>query len=142
MDRYGNGVAFGAEAGFGLWPFAEAWISIDRSAGKGIDGLTGQERKLGIIVSAAGLKFRPLPGFLSPYVAAGVAYVFYSERSDAFETKANALGFVASAGVTVQIASHILIDASARYLRCPLNLSGREFDAGGFRLGGGLGWRF
>jgi hypothetical protein len=140
-DRYGNGAGFGAEAGFGLWPFAEAWIAFDRFAGTGIDGVTGQERTLGINVPAAGLRFRPMRGFLSPYVAAGVAYVLYTESSGSLETKANGLGFAASAGFTIQI-GRLQVDACARYLRCPLNPAGREFDAGGFRLGGGLGWRF
>lgn len=141
-DRYGNGAGFGAEAGFGLWPFAEAWVAFDRFARTGIDGVTGQERRLGIHVPAAGLKFRPMRGFLSPYIAAGAAYVLYSERSGSLETKAGGLGFTASAGLTLEIRRRLLIDVFARYLRCPLDLAGRELDAGGFRLGGGLGWRF
>ncbi|MCX6560614.1 MAG: AMIN domain-containing protein [Candidatus Aminicenantes bacterium] len=140
--RFGNGPGVGAEVGLGLWPFAEVWILFDHFGATAPDEITGQDRTIRVSVPAAGLKFRLAQGFLSPYVAAGAGYFLYSERSGSLETKARGLGFLASAGFTLQLGRHILIDAFARYARCPLNPAGREFDAGGFRLGGGLGWRF
>jgi hypothetical protein len=141
-SRFGDKPGFGGEIGVGLWPFAEVWILFDHFGATVPDEITGQDRTVRISVPALGLKFRLARGFLSPYIAAGAGYCFYIERSGSLETKARGLGFVASTGITLQLGRHLLIDGFARYARCPLNPAGREIDAGGFRLGGSLGWRF
>ena len=68
---YGGGLMYGGGIAFGLTQRIDGWIEGGYFSKTGSLTYTKEETKLTLIPIGAGLRYRILPGNISPYVGAG-----------------------------------------------------------------------
>jgi hypothetical protein len=139
---YGRPADYGGRIDIGFWEFGELWAGVDFLSRTAADVSSGGSRRLRLIPIEAGVKFRMSRGVFAPYVGFGAAYFFFHEETSAGALDVQAFGLISTAGWLVRLGKSVVLDAYVRYRRLPVDLAAREFDAGGFHFGGGIGLEF
>jgi opacity protein-like surface antigen len=139
-----GGTVFGGGLGIGFGPGLEARLEASFLSFKGKTTLTQEDSTFTLTPLSAGLRYYFLPGLLRPYAGAGLAYCLYKETGpERFEAvSGTSLGFMAEAGLCVEIGRLLYVDANARYISASAKPFDESFNIGGLRGGIGLGVRF
>jgi hypothetical protein len=139
---YGGGALFGGSLAFGLTGRLEGWIEGGFFSRIGALSYTKEETKLSLIPFGAGLRYRILPGSISPYVDAGARYYLYRETNSLGEAKTGGVGFVARLGLAIALSGRLGLDVQAGYSSCKLTPADFSIDVGGLAAGAGLTYSF
>lgn len=139
---YGGGVMFGGGIAFGLTQRIDGWLEGGYFSKAGSLTYTKEETKLTLIPIGAGLRYRILPGRISPYVGAGARYYLYREENALGGVKNGGIGFVGKIGLAITLSGGLGLDIQAKYSSCKLKPADFSFDVGGFEIGAGVGFSF
>lgn len=135
---YGGGWVYGGEISFNLTKRLDLWLEGGYFAKTGSLSYTMEETKLTLIPLGTGLRYRILPGNISPYIGAGARYIIYREKNIIGEVKAGGVGFVGKAGLAIALSDHFGFDIQAAYSYCRMQPADFEFNVGGLEFGAGL----
>jgi opacity protein-like surface antigen len=145
-DIYGNGPVYGGEARFALKPGSRRfviWAEGSYRSRTGQLSFTNEATTVAVTAVEFGVHYRILPGNVSPYVGAGAGYYHLNERSEALGTATQGkAGFCGTAGVSVVMATRLVLDARVKYSTAHMQPAAFNVDVGGLTAGGGIGIRF
>jgi len=139
---YGGGWEYGGVISFHLTTSLDLWLDGGYFAKSGSLTFTQEETKLTLIPLGAGLRYRILPGRITPYVDAGARYIIYRETNVIGEVSAGGIGFVGKAGLAIGLSDHFGLDVHAAYSYCSMKPADFEFNVGGLEFGAGLVFSF
>lgn len=140
---YGRGWMYGGDLFLKFANNIDLWIGIGYLHSAGKLTYTQEDTKLTLIPITVGLKYSFLKGKrISPYISAGIGYVFFSESNVIDDVSSGALGLDTRGGAVIQLGAGFGLDLYAGYSYCKMHPADCEFNSGGIFAGLGLNYSF
>lgn len=144
-DSYQGGFVPGANIYLPLSKGLNFYLGGEYFSKAGQLTFTGEDVKINVMVFSGGLRQTLSHGSFRPYLAAGVCYFMYSEKSIIGEVSGSNLGYLGELGLLVRLSSKLDLNIFGKYdLRKAKSEEGEAASAelGGLFLGAGFVFRF
>jgi len=141
-DRYGIGVKVGAELNGRIADHFEIWVSASLRSQSAIDPATAQERSFSLLPVLVGLNYRPIEGFVNPYLGFGAGYYIFSETFGGEISHELEFGLEGRAGVFLKLSRAFVLGLQAQFDHCRMVSNSARVDPGGFHIALTAGMEF
>lgn len=134
-DRYGIGVKLGAEISARIDEKVEVWLSASTRGQSSADSAAGGDRSFRLFPLLVGLNYRPIEGFVNPYLGFGAGYFFFSETFAGATSREIEFGLQGRAGVFLKLSRVFILGLHAQFDHCRMVSNSARIDPGGFHIG-------
>jgi len=142
-DIYGSGIMYGGEIGVSIWNNFELWVIGSYFSKKGELTFTGEETKLRILPTGAGIRYvHPTGKTIDIYGGMGICYFSYKEENPIGDVSTSKIGYLGTAGTYVKVSDGLFFDLFIDYSYCKIQPADFSINIGGFGAGVGIGYNF
>jgi opacity protein-like surface antigen len=143
-DTYGSGnLMYGVFLGCDLMRNFELRGEVGYLKDKGEMTLTKEEIKFSIIPVVLGVRIKLAEiKNLSPYLGAGIDFIFFKEKARIGDTSDSTTGYHVEGGSCISLGRGFTIDLNLRYVKADAKPYDETMKLGGFRVGIGGSYSF
>jgi len=143
-DTYGSGnLIYDASLSYDVLKYLEIRGEVGYFKDKGETTLTREEITFSMTPVVIGLRAKlAKSGKFSPYLGAGIDFVFFKETARLGDTSDSATGFHIEAGSYIDLGRSFHLDLNLRYVKADAQPLDETIELGGWRAGVGVGYSF